>query len=534
MPRLLLVSIFMLIFSGCAVTKVTESGLDQPVQGDAQFPALLKYQPELFALQNRVDDKLENVWDRIRTGFTLPYQNHIRVERQLKWYASHPEYMNRVAERARPYMHYIIETLEANKIPSELALLPIVESAFKPFAYSHGRASGIWQFIPSTGKRFGLKQNWWYDGRRDVYAATQSAVKLLNNLSAQFKGDWMLALAAYNSGSGTVKKAIRRNKLRGKPTDFWSLDLPKETRAYVPKLLALKEIIMNPQQHGISLQAIPNEPYFDVVDVGSQIDLAMAAELAEIELEELYQLNPGYNRWATSPNGPHYLLLPVDKADTFNERLAEIPAAKRIKWIRHRIRDGETLSTIANRYHVSTSTIKRMNSIRGSFLKAGRSLTIPVASQSLRKYTLSANQRQNKLQNTPRKGVKVTHIVQAGDTFWDLARTHRVGVRQLARWNGMAPTDRLSQGQRLVIWSRTGKTISHNDVMDIDIPARDAVTQRIGYRVRNGDSLARIADKFRVSISQLKRWNKKLSLEKYLQPGQHLTLFVDVMKQSGT
>ncbi len=428
-----------------------------------------------------------------------------------------------------------MEELKKNDIPMELALLPIVESAFKPFAYSHGRASGIWQFIPATGRRYGLQQNWWYDGRRDVYASTQGAIRLLLNLKRHFKGDWLLALAAYNSGSGTVHRAIRRSKRRNGAIDFWSLNLPKETRAYVPKLLALKKLIENPAKFDMEIPAIPDEPYFARVDVGSQIDLAVAAEMADIELDELYELNPGYNRWATAPNGPNYLLLPLDKAELFKERLAKLSPQDRIRWVRHRIRKGETISDIAMKYHTSIRTIKRVNRMRSNLLRVGRSLTIPVASKSLRSYKLSANQRKKRLQNIPRRGVKVSHIVQPGDTFWELAQQHRVGVRQLARWNGMAPRDPLSPGQKLVIWSRSGiSSARHIDHNDVAAPPKRRITTRIGYRVRRGDSLARISQKFKVSINQLKRWNKRrLRSDSLLRPGQYLTLFVDVMRQSG-
>ncbi len=547
-----------LMMSGCALnTKLNQDGTPTKfayVEGDAAYPAILTATPSkkkfnyvegdatypavLTLLGSEFYDvsapeELDNIWDRIRTGFVLPNQTHPRIESQMSWFVHNPDYLARVAERAQPYMHYIVETLEENDIPSELALLPIVESAFKPFAYSHGRASGIWQFIPSTGRLFGLEQNWWYDGRRDVYAATQAAVKLLKNLGNQFNGDWMLALAAYNSGAGTVMKAVNHNKRRGKPTDFWSLDLPVETRAYVPKLLALKEIVSNPEKYGISLPRIANEPYFDVVDVNSQIDLALAAELADLDLEQLYELNPGYNRWATAPKGPHYLLLPVDKADTFSERLAQLPEDERIRWKRHTIHKGETISSIADKYNVSIQTIKRLNHMRSNFLRVGHSLTIPVASESPRSYTLSASQRLQTIQNIPRKGgVKVVHIVRSGDTLWDLARDHHVGVRQLASWNGMAPRDRLTLGQRLVIWSRIGKASSSNDLDDVNLPERRSLTARIGYRVRNGDSLARISQRFKVSISQLCTWNK-ITQGQYLRPGQRLTLYVDVMRQSG-
>lgn len=474
-----------------------------------------------------------DTWERIRNGFDLPDIEHKRIEQELNWFKRHPEYMKRVVERARPYLHYIIETVEAAGIPSEIALLPIVESAFQPFAYSHGRAAGIWQFIPATGKRYGLKQNWWYDGRRDVYESTKSAIKLLKNLNRNFKGDWMHALAAYNTGDRRVKRSIRRNKRKGKSTDFFALRLPNETRAYVPKLLALKKIINNPEEYNIELDEIPDKPYFEQVKLDSQIDLALAAEMAGLPLDDLYRLNSGYNRWATSPYGPYDLLLPITHIEQFKAKLAELPANKRIKWVRHRVRNGETLGTIAQKFHTSIRTIKRINRLRSKTIRAGRGLTIPVASRSLREYRLSANQRKSKLQNIPRQGRKVSHIVQQGDTFWDLAQYHRVGVKQLAKWNSMAPRDRLQAGQRLIIWSRRGSSVSSVDVESLSAPPRRNITKRIGYRVRNGDSLARISSKFKVSIRQLKRWNRSVRTKKYLQPGQWLTLIVDVARQSG-
>jgi len=488
---------------------------------------LTPYQ-DVFPVNRSPDD----VWERLRSKFHLPKQNNKRLDQQLKWYAKHPEYMKRVSERARPYLFYIAEMAEAMNIPSEIALLPIVESAFKPFAYSHGRASGIWQFIPATGKRFGLKQNWWYDGRRDVYASTIAAYNLLTKLQKQFKGDWLLALAAYNSGERNVHRAIRRNKRRGKPTDFWNLKLPNETRAYVPKLLALKRIVAEPEKYNVKLTKIPNEPYFEKVATQSQIDLARIAELSELPLDQVYKLNPAFNRWATSPNGPHYILLPIKNAAVFKEKLASLPPSQRISWIRHKIRKGETISSIANKYNTSTSSIKRVNRIRKNFLRAGNSLTIPVASKSQGSYKYSAKQRLRTQQNIPRKGIKVSHIVREGDTFWSLSRQHKVNIRSIAKWNGMAPRDTLKPGQKLIIWSRTGATVSHNDPLNLTIPKRRNITQRIGYRVRTGDSLARIASKFKVSVRQLLRWNKRLSSKKYLQPGQRVTLYVDVTRQT--
>jgi membrane-bound lytic murein transglycosylase D len=553
MKKTLLLFCLSLTISSCALMEpqVAESPAEKPLEtpepqiSDTAETAVnpaetVAAQQSSEASANQTEEKeykllgpTVDLWSRIRSRFSLAEQSHPRIEKQLAWYSRHQGYMDRVAERAKPYLYFIVKTLEEEDVPSELALLPIVESAFQPFAYSHGRAAGIWQFIPSTGRRYGLKQNWWYDGRRDVYASTHAAIRLLKALANEFDGDWLLALAAYNSGSGTVHRAIRHNKRRGRPTDFFSLDLPRETRAYVPKLLAIKTIVADPQAHGMTLTSIPNEPYFKQVSVDSQIDLSLAAELADIPINDLYSLNPGHNRWATPPNGPHYLLLPKDKAEGFEQRLAEIPDRQLIKWTRHRIRSGETLSTIAEKYHTSIRVIKRVNRIHGKTIRAGRSLTIPVARKSLRSYKLSASQRRSTKQNIPRQGIKVTHIVRSGDTFWDLAQLHKVGVRQLAKWNNMAPRDPLRPGTKLVIWSRTGKQVSHNDPGNINIPLHRQIMKRIGYRVRHGDSLARISQKFKVSINQLLRWNK-LRRDKILRPGQFLTLFVDVTRQSGS
>ncbi|MCG6885846.1 MAG: LysM peptidoglycan-binding domain-containing protein, partial [Proteobacteria bacterium] len=544
MPRLLVLPILLATLSACAsltepfqssssvsTPDVTQNSAVETrsvaaAAGDASYPAQLAESDEIrqLLLAAAEEDAEADLWQRVRTGFELTVPDNRRVQQELDWYARHPDYMQRVAERANPYMYYVVDVIEENNMPSELALLPIVESAFQPFAYSHGRAAGIWQFIPSTGKRFGLQQNWWYDGRRDVYASTRAAVELLNTLHRQFNGDWLLALAAYNSGAGTVKKAIRRNQRRGKPTDFWSLDLPQETRAYVPKLLALKKLIAQPTDYDLALPTIPDQPYFARVELGSQIDLARAAKLAQITLDELYRLNPGYNRWATAPDGPHHLLIPLDRIETFSAGLAALPADQRISWIRYRIRSGDTLSTIAAKHRISITTLKKVNHIRGTQLRAGRSLMIPVASQSASSYRLSATQRKQTQQNQPRKGTRVVHIVRKGDTFWDLSRKHNVSTRALAKWNGMAPRDPLVPGQKLVIWSRTTTTSSHLEPAVLTLPTQRSITKRIGYKVRRGDSLDKISRKFRVSISQLRRWNN-LPKGKYLQPGQRLTLY---------
>jgi len=470
-----------------------------------------------------------DLWTRVRSGFRLDYDGDARLAAERNWYVNHPEYLARTVERARPYMHLIVSEIERRDMPMEIALLPIVESAFQPFAYSHGRAAGLWQFIPSTARIYGLRQNWWYDGRRDVQASTEAALDYLNNLQARFDGDWLLALAAYNSGTGTVRQAIAHNRRRGRPTDFWSLHLPRETRAYVPKLLALRDIFAAPHAYGLTLASIPDEPYVTPVWTGSQIDLALAADLANLSLDQFYELNPGFNRWATDPDGSHMLLVPLEKAADFCVNLAELPPKRRIEWAHHRIREGETLGEIAHHYRTTVTVLRQVNKIRGNLIRAGHDLMIPVATRELHNYTLSQDQRKLAAQNRSRQGTKIVHVVRRGDTLWDISRLYRVGVRQLASWNGMATRDTLRPGQRLVIW-RTGA----HDTADITLNGKhplDGRTQRISYVVRKGDSLSRISQRFNVKVSQVRRWNS-LRRDSYLQPGQHLTLFIDITRQT--
>ncbi|SEL07737.1 membrane-bound lytic murein transglycosylase D [Colwellia chukchiensis] len=465
-----------------------------------------------------------DVWQRIRTNLSFEIPENPRITAQRNWFLKHPSYLNRVAKRAEPFLFYIVEAIEANNIPVEIALLPIVESAFDPFAYSHGRASGMWQFVPATGKRFGMKQNWWYDGRRDVVASTQGAIKYLQYLHQFFDGDWMLALAAYNSGEGRVQRAVRNNKKKNLATDFWSLDLPKETRAYVPKLLALADIVKRSDELKIKLHEIDNSAVISKVNIGSQLDLAKAAQLAELPLIELQRLNPGFNRWATDPDGPHYLLLPNHKVATFKQGLAKLSPNERLAWQRYKIKNGDSLGKIAQSFNTEIALIKQVNNIKGTQIRAGKYLLIPVATASLDSYLLSQNQRLAKTQNKVLAGEKRIHLVKAGDTLWDIGRTYKVSTRSIAKWNGMAPRDTIKLGQKLVIWQ---KTTSKNLLSANQAQNEQAIMRNINYRVRKGDSFARIADKFNVSIKDIERWNS-LSRKKYLQPGQMLKLSVDV------
>lgn len=460
---------------------------------------------------------------QLRSGFELPQVGNARIKAQRDWFVRHPEYLDRVFTRAQRYLPYITDEIERRGLPLELALLPIVESAYDPFAYSHGRASGLWQIVPGTGRRFGIRQNWWYDGRRDVVDSTNGALDYLAYLYKFVDEDWWLAVASYNSGEGNVRKAVRRNRASGKPTDFWNLKLSRETSSYVPKLIALVDIVRNPAAYGITLPTVVRETQFVEQDIGGQLDLALAAELAGLDLDTLYSWNAGFNRWATDPDGPHRLLIPVDAAATFRAALDALPDDERLRWKRHKVKNGETLSEIAEEYHTTLASIRQANNIRGNTIRAGHHLMIPVASKPLGAYNLSAEERRSAKQERPRAGNRVEHYVAAGESFWTISRKYGVALRSLAAWNGMAPRDTLSIGQKLVVWTDNAPaTVSSSSI---------ATTRKLNYTVRRGDSLYLIANRFRITIADLLRWNN-LDKNKILRPGQRLTMYVDVTSQS--
>lgn len=466
----------------------------------------------------------ETIWTDIRAGFKLPDDlNQPLVQQAIAFYRQHPAYLERVTARAEPYLYYILQQIHQRHMPTELALLPVVESAYIPYAYSSCQAAGIWQFTPSTGRHFGLKQNWWYDGRRDIYASTKAALDYLQSLHDQF-GSWLLALAAYNSGAGTVQWAIRRNQERHRPTDFWALDLPEQTKTYVPKLLAVRAIVEHPKQFNVSLWPIPDKPYLAVVHLKSQIDLALAAKLAGIKLNELYLLNPGYNRWATDPNGPHRLLLPADSAQGFEEKLASIPASERVTWIRHRVRPGDTLGQIAAEYHTSISVIQRTNHIHGNIIRIGQYLIVPKSSRPYAEYAMAEGLR-HRMPQTSHSGQKRYHTVKAGDTLWDIAQANGVTVANLARWNNLSTRSPLHLGERLVIWG-AAHTGAHAHTERLASAATTGAptspSSPSGYHiVKPGDTLWGIAQNDNISVAELLRWNH-LGPHTALHPGQRL------------
>lgn len=389
----------------------------------------------------------DTLWARMRAGFAIPDLESPLVDRHTDWYANRPDYVQRVVERGRRYMHFVVEELEKRGMPLEIALLPMIESAYNPTAYSKAHASGMWQFIPATGRNYGLKQNWWYDGRRDVTAATRAALDYLEKLHGMF-GDWRLALAAYNWGEGAVSRAIERNQRQGLPTDYESLRMPEETRNYIPKLQAVKNIIVEPERYGLALDDVPNEPYFIRVAAPGQIDFKRAAQLAEVPLEEFRSLNPAHNRPViTADSGS--LLIPADKADIFNANLNALDAPL-VSWQTYRLERNERLDTIAARFGTSAAQLKLVNGVSTTHkLKAGSTLLVPIAASRL------AQAKPEKLDATdfhPPEAVPEPRIHRAhkGDTLRGIATKYGVTIQQLMTWNRMR-TAAVKPGQVLKI-----------------------------------------------------------------------------------
>lgn len=347
-----------------------------------------------------------NLWERLRAGLALPGRHRPEARETAHDYAEYQEFMDQVVERARPYLYYVVDEIAKRNFPMEIALVPIIESSYLASANSHKGAAGIWQFIPSTGKNYGLKQTFWYDGRRDIAASTIAALDYLQKLNIDFDGDWLLTLAAYNCGEGTVLRAMKKNREANKPTDFWSLDLPRETKNYIPRLLGVSAIVANPDDFSIVLNSIPDAPYLASVDLDSQINLQIAADIADISHLEITQLNPGFKRGSTDPQGPHQLLLPVDKVAGFTAKLAllnldqrmpdkaQLPDRKKSKSPakkkpaatlfpeitpnNYQIQQGDSLSRIAQRFKVTIAQLRAWNTdiLTGKYLKPGHTLRI--------------------------------------------------------------------------------------------------------------------------------------------------------------
>ncbi len=506
-PRLMALSLTSLCFfslAGCnslqknddSVTQAPSLSPIEPVSSEAVK------QPAHQATQN------SDLWAEIIEGYGLPHVDDSKVAKHLRWYSNNQRYLDRVTEQSKPYLHYVATQLRENDLPLELALLPIVESAYNPFAASPSKALGIWQFVPQTGRNFGLKQNQWYDGRRDLMASTDAAVRYFKRLSKMFDGDWLLAVAAYNAGEGTVRRAIERNLKQGKGTDFWSLPLSQQTQSYVPQLLALSKVIADPKKYDLELNQINNNPYFTTVNVSSPIDLAQAARMANIDPKELRNLNAGYSRWITDPSGPHLLLVPIADAAEFTMTLEKLPKIVPVKIAGdYTVKSGDTLGGIAKRFGTSVAALQSANNLQNSQLRIGQSLTIPGQSPLNSPYAIQAEQ---EIAQRQQKNTGTYYTIQSGDSFWSIAKKHGTTVNNLLKWNELPATAHLKPGQKLLVVNRA---------------PLDPVDNKITYQIKSGDTLHKIASKFDVSKKDILSWNK-VKDESYIHPGQELTIYM--------
>lgn len=382
-----------------------------------------------------IDNSSQDLRQRIIEGYNIPEFDSIYTKKHEAWYASRPDYVKRMISRSQRYLYHIVVEVEKRGMPSEIALLPMVESAFNPQANSSAKASGIWQFMPATGRNFGLKQNWWIDNRRNVTAATNAALTYLQKLHAMF-GTWDLALAAYNAGEGTVQKAIDKNKRKGLPTDLASLSLPAETKNYVPKLQAIKNIMSQPERFGLDIEKIPNRPYFTKVSAPEKIDAKLAASLAEIDYEEFISLNPEYNRPVITESGnANEILLPISAAKHFKVNLASY-SKPLVSWQTYHTKSGEHMDKVAKKFGININELREVNGLpnRGKIFKA-QSILVPSSdgSELLEDTNSVGNQFLN--MNT------INHTVKHKDTLASLSRIYKTTIEELIELNKLEHVD---------------------------------------------------------------------------------------------
>lgn len=479
-----------------------------------------KIQPPI---QKIVEDDL---WRYISDRHSIKLRSKRDLFWHIDWFKKNPDYLTRVTKRAQPYLYLVIQEVEKAGLPIEIALLPIVESAYYPFSFSHGTASGLWQFIPATGKLYGLKQNYWVDERRSVILSTRAAVVYLKNLHTLFKGDWLLAIAAYNSGPGRVQKAVSRNKAAGKKADFWNISLPAETKGYVPRLLAVAELIKNPHKYNQTITPIENQAQLQSVYVYSQLDLSLISQWSGLSLEDIYALNPDLNRWATPDTSRYELLLPIQTVAVFKQQRKAYPKQKQLNYKRYKVKSGDSLNKLANRFNSSVAYIKNINNLTTSKIKLGQKIIIPIPQKPDDYYTMSKDQREAQRFNSQKNGIKIIHQVVKGESLWIIANKYSTHIDNIIKWNHLTNAIKgLQIGQKLIIWQvQKTKATALKGLTKLGVN----VNRTLFYKIRKGDNLSKIADKFGVSIADIITSNK-LSKSKPLKIGRKLKIIKPIV-----
>lgn len=439
-----------------------------------------------------------DMWDRIRRGFAIPNLDNELAEQWTQYYASRPESVLIMSQRAGKYLYHIVDELDRRGLPTELALLPFVESAYNPTALSRSQASGLWQFIPSTGKHYNLEQDWWRDMRRDPVASTSAALDYLTYLY-EFQGDWYLALASYNWGEGSVRRALDRNQKTGMPADYRALPMPEETRNYVPKLQAIKNIIARPEHYGITLPAINNTPYFTTVKKGRDIDVEVAAQLAEMSVDEFRDLNPAHNRPVIKADAQSAILLPADKADIFMENLKSY-SGQLSSWTTYQSKKGESFKAIARKFGMPVEQLHQINGINKRQTAARRPTTLLVAT-------------------TEAAGLRAAAPVTAGSP----PPGARGGIRLASLDTGRAESGASRPGAANSTPSAGRNRASGNDVQ---VLRRN--TSNMTHTVQRGDTLFALARRYNTTVDTLRKLNNlkgnKLATGKRLRvPGSNIS-----------
>lgn len=493
---------------------------------------VLNYVPELVSTPDAATDAARvaanaDLWQRIKDGYGMPEVNSPYTAAHENWYASRPDYVKRMVQRSQRYLYHVVEEVQKRGMPTEIALLPMVESAFNPQAYSRSKASGIWQFIPSTGKDFGLKQTWWVDGRRNVTAATDAALNYLQRLHVMF-GTWDLALAAYNAGEGTVQRAIAKNQQLGLPTDYNSLPLPPETKNYVPKLQAVKNIVTHPEQYGLDIDTIPNRPYFTKVTAPQQIDAHLAAKLAEISYEEFSSLNPEYNRPVlTSTGSVHELLLPLSAANTFRSNLESYDKPL-VSWQTYHAKRGERMENIARKFGISLAELRDVNDLpQRNNLMMARPILVPASAKTNVAAVMVDDAAMNSPMpveaSLPASAKASLYVVKKNETLQSIAKRNRLTPKQLMAQNHLNSA-KLKPGQVLNLASNNTpqQIAASSNKPSTSNAKRVATARKMHYIVKRGDTLESIARKFDVARDDLQRWNKING--SHIVPGSKLTV----------
>jgi membrane-bound lytic murein transglycosylase D len=389
----------------------------------------------------------DDLWERIRLNLSWQTEENARVDRQRKALLRQSEYFPSVADRADYYLYYIVEEVQKRDMPMEIALVPVIESTLDPFTPSYSGAAGLWQIMPGTGRHLGLERDSWYDGRQALRDSTSGALDYLQALYEEFDEDWFLALAAYNAGAGNIAKARQYNEKKGLDTDYWSLNLPRQASNYVPKVIALAQIVADPEQFDVDIPTVDNAPSFEVANTGRPLSFPQAAQLADVDVETLRALNPGQLRESISPNQPTELLLPIGTLDRFEANIAQLSPEELVQWKTYRIKAGDSLSYIAEKFDTPVTLLQEANDIRGSNIRAGDTLKIPGSSSS---------QNSSQMLASGETAAPQGYQVRKGDSLSRIAHRFKVSVSDITSWNALDPKAYLRPGQKLTLYGTGG------------------------------------------------------------------------------